>query len=98
MVLKLDSVMFSMVACRTKFNDDGYRNVIKIYKAIILPVLLYDCETWPLTLKEEYRLRVFENRILRQIFGPKMDENGEWRRLHNEELRSLYHSPNIVRG
>ena len=50
-----------------------------------------------LTLREEFRLRVFENRILRQILGPKRDENGEWRRLHNEELHSLYHSPNIVR-
>ena len=67
---------------------------IKIYKTIILPVLLYGCETWSLTLKEECGLRVFENRILRRIFGPKRDENGEWRRLHNEEP---YHSPNIVR-
>ena len=70
---------------------------IKIYKTIILPVVLYGCETWSLTLREESRLRVFENRILRRIFGPKRDENGEWRRLHNEELRSLYRSPNIVR-
>ena len=50
-----------------------------------------------LTLREEFRLRVFENRNLRRIFGPKMDENGEWRRFHNEELHSLYRSPNIVR-
>ena len=55
------------------------------------------CETWSLTLREESRLRVFENRILRRIFRPKRDENGEWRRLHNEELHSLYRSPNIVR-
>ena len=48
-------------------------------------------------IKGEFRLRVFENRILRRIFGPKRDENGEWRRLHNEELHSLYHSPNIAR-
>jgi hypothetical protein len=56
-----------------------------------LPVVLYGCETWSLTLKEEYRLRVFENRVLRRIFRPKRDEvTGEWRRLHNEELYDLY--------
>ena len=59
--------------------------------------MLYVCETWSLTLREEIRLRVFGNRILRRIFGPKRDENGEQRRLHNEELHSLYRSPNIVR-
>ena len=59
--------------------------------------MLYGCETWSLTLREESRLMVFENRILRRIFGPKRDEKGEWRRLHNEELDSLYRSPNIVR-
>ena len=58
--------------------------IIKIHKTIILPVVLYGCETWSLTLREECRLRVFENRILRRIFGSKRDENGEWRRLHNE--------------
>ena len=66
----------------------------KIYKTIILPVVLYGCETWSLTLREAFRLRVLENRILRRIFGPK---NGEWRRIHNEELHSLYRSPNVVR-
>jgi len=70
---------------------------IKIYKTIILPVVLYGFETWSLTLREKSRLRVFENRIRRQIFGPKRNENGEWRRLHNEKLHSLYRSPNIVR-
>jgi len=64
---------------------------------IILPVVLYGSETWSLTLREECRLRVFRNRILRRMFGSKMDENGEWRRLHNEEIHSLYLSPNIVR-
>ena len=58
---------------------------------------LYGCETWSLTLRVECRLRVFESRILKRIFGPKRDENGEWRRLHNDELHTLYHSPNIVR-
>ena len=59
--------------------------------------MLYGCEAWSLTLREESRLRVLENRIVRRIFGPKRDENGEWRRLHNEELHSLYRLPNIVR-
>ena len=68
------------------------------HKTIILPVVLYGCETWSLTLREECRLRLFENRILRRIlFGPKRDENGEWRRLHNEEHNSLYRSLNLVR-
>ena len=70
---------------------------IKIYKVIVLPVLLYGCETYSLTLREERRLRVYENRILRQIFKPKRDESGEWRMFHNEELHGLYRSPNVVR-
>jgi hypothetical protein len=66
---------------------------IKIYRTIILPVVLYGCETWSLTLREERRLRV-----LRVIFGTKRDEvTGKWRKLHIEELHDLYSSPNIVR-
>ena len=71
---------------------------IKIYRTIILPFVLYGCETWSLTLREECRLKVFENMTLRGIFGPKRDDvTGEWRKLHNEELNDLYCSRNIVR-
>jgi len=70
---------------------------IKIYRAVILPVVLYGCETWSLTLREERKLRVIENMVLRRIFGPRRDEvTGESRRLHNEELNDLYSSPNNV--
>ena len=71
---------------------------IKIYRNIILPVVLYGCETWSLTLREERGLRVFENRVLRSIFGPKRDQvTREWRKLHNEERNDLYSSPNTFR-
>ena len=70
---------------------------MKIYRNIILPVVLYGCETWSFTLREERKLRVFENRLLRRIFGPRRDEvTGVWRKLHNEELNDLYSSPIIV--
>jgi hypothetical protein len=69
---------------------------IKIYRTVILPVVLYGCETWSITLREEHRQKVFENRVLR-IFGPKREEDGSRRKLHNDELHSLYSSPNIVR-
>ena len=70
---------------------------IKIYRTIILPVVLYGCETCSLTLREERRLRVFENRVLRRVFGPKRDAvTGEWRKLHNEEFIDLYSLPSNV--
>ena len=98
--------------CRLKLGNDCYYSVrnllsssllsknlkIKIYRNIIMPVVLYGCETWSLTLRKERRLRVFENGLLRRVFGPKRDEvTGEWRKLHNEDLSDLYSLPNIVR-
>jgi hypothetical protein len=72
--------------------------IYRMYKTIILPVVLYGCETWSLTLREEHRLGVFENRGLRRIFGPKRDKvTGGWRELHYEELHDLYSSPSIIR-
>ncbi|KAJ4435412.1 hypothetical protein ANN_18027 [Periplaneta americana] len=72
---------------------------VRIYKTVILPVALYGCETWTLTLREEHGLRVFENKVLRKIFGAKRDEvTGEWRKLHNAELHALYSSPDIIRN
>jgi hypothetical protein len=75
------------------------RNVkVKTYKNIIVAVVLYGCETWSLTLRKEHRLRVFEYRVPRRIFGPKRDEvTGEWRKLHNGELHDFYSSPDIIR-
>jgi hypothetical protein len=71
---------------------------IKIYKTIMLSVVLYGCEIWSLALKEEQRLREFDNRVLRTIFGPNKNEmTGEWRKLHNKELPGLYSSPSIIR-
>jgi hypothetical protein len=74
-----------------------YKNLkTKVYRAVILPVV-YGCETWSLTLREERRLRVLEHRVLRRIFGPKRVRTREWRKLQNEELNDQYSSPNIVR-
>ena len=74
------------------------RQCTNVRVTIILPVVLYGCETWSLTLREERKLRMFENMALRRIFGPRRDEvTGEWRRLHNEELNDLCSQPNIVR-
>jgi hypothetical protein len=70
----------------------------RIYKTTILPVILYGRETWSLTLREEHRLRVFENRVLRITLGPKRVEvKGDWRKLHNEKLHALYSLPSIIR-
>jgi hypothetical protein len=83
---------FCLLTCCTKNLN------IKIYKTIIFPVVLYGCETWSRTLREEHRLRVFENRVLRRIFGPKRYKvTGGWRKLYSEELRNLYSSPSIIR-
>ncbi|KAJ4446560.1 hypothetical protein ANN_13257 [Periplaneta americana] len=72
---------------------------VRIYKTVILPVVLYGCETWTLTLREKQRLRVFENKVLRKIFGAKRDEvTGDWRKLYNAELHALYSSPDIIRN
>ena len=98
------------IKCRLRSGNACYHSVqnllssrllsknlkIKIYRTVILPVVLYGYETWSLTLREERKLRVFENMVLR-IFGPRRDEvTGKWSRLHNEELSDLYSSPNIV--
>ena len=72
---------------------------VNTYKTIILPIVLYVCETWSLTLKEDYRLRVFENKVLRKIFEVKKDEiTRKWRKLHNAGLHALYSSHNIIRS
>ena len=81
------------------FSPFSKKLKVDTYKTIILPVVLYGCETWSLTLREEHRLRVFENKVLSKIFGAKRDEiTGEWRKLHNAELHALYSSPNIIKN
>jgi hypothetical protein len=79
------------------FEDRG--TIFRVSKDIyFLPVVRFGCETWSLTWREEHRLRVFENRVLRRIFRPKREEvTGDWRKLQNEDLHNLYSSPNIIR-
>jgi len=91
--------MLAIIRCRIFVFQFAIKNLkIKMYRTIILPVVLYGCETWSLTLREERRLRVFEHRVLRRIFGPRRDEViGEWRKLHNEKLNDLYSLPYIIR-
>jgi hypothetical protein len=90
MLATIQSKIFSL--------PNSYKKLkIKIYKTVILPVVLCGCQTWSLTVREEHRLGSFENRVLRKIFGPKREEDGSWGKLHNDELHSLYSSPNIVR-
>jgi hypothetical protein len=92
MLATMRSRIFCLLVCWQKNLK------IRIYKTIILLVVLYGCETWSLKLREEHRLRVFENMVLSTIFGPKKDEvTGEWGKFHNEELRDLYSSPSIIR-
>jgi hypothetical protein len=83
----------NLLSCRLISKNLKFRK----YKTVILPVVLYGCESWSLTFREEHRLRVFENRVLRKIFGPKRKEDGSWKILHNDELHNLFPSPNIVR-
>ena len=81
------------------FSSLLLKNVKNMYRTIILPIVLYVCETWSLTLREERRLRVFENKVLRKIFGHDRDEiTRVWRKLRNWELNILYSSPNVVRA
>jgi len=84
--------IFCLPVCYPKIKK------IKIYKIVIVLVVLYGCETWSLTLREERRLRMSEKRVLRRIFGSKRDEvTGEWRKIHNEVLNDLHYLPNIFR-
>ena len=90
----------SVLETNYKLSEGTHLNSQKIYhiELLILRIVLYGCETWSLTLREERKLRVFENMVLRRKFGPRRDEvMGEWRRLHNEELNDLYSSPSIMR-
>jgi hypothetical protein len=91
--------MFAIIQSKIFSLPVSYQKNLKIniYRTVILPVVLYGCETWSLTLGEEHRLRVFEKGVLMKIFRPKRKENGSWRKLYNFELHDLYSSPNIIR-
>jgi hypothetical protein len=96
--LNCGNACYHLVQCLLSSHLLSRSLKVKIYKTIILSVVLHQCETWSLTLREEHRLRVFENKVLRRIFGSKRHEvTGEWRKLHNGELHILYSSPGIVR-
>jgi len=91
--------MLAIIRCRMFYLPSLLSSNLKIkLQNYNFVVILYGCETWSLALRDERWLRVFENRTLRRIFGPKRDEvTGVWRKLHNEELKNLYYSPNIIR-
>jgi hypothetical protein len=89
--------MLSFTPKSSVFPSHIKKSKVSNIKTVILPVVLYGYKTWSLTLREEHRLRVFENRVFRRIFGPKREEEGSWIKLHNAELHSLYSSSNIVR-
>ena len=99
--VKFDGINNKDCVLSTCWNRHFYLKTItiriKIHITIVLPFVLYGCETWSLTLREERRLRVLENRVLRRVFGLKREEvTGEWRKLHNKKLSDLYSLPNIV--
>ena len=96
MIMKLNSSYYS-VKTLLSYRLLSKNLKIKIYKTIILPVVIYGRETWSPTLRQEFWLRLFENKILRWIFGHKKDEKGDWRSLHNEKFHSLYYSRNTGR-
>jgi hypothetical protein len=96
--LSLASIVeFVLIRLASMLPDFTLHNFVLELKIVIFAGVLYGCESWSLTSGEEHRLRVFENRVLGRIFGPKREEDGSWRKLHNDELHSLYSSPNIVR-
>jgi len=96
--LKMENACYHSVQNLTSSGLLSKNLKIKIYRAIFLPLVLYGCETWSLRLREERRLRAFENRVLRRIFETKRDEvTWDWRKLNDEELNNLFSSPNIVR-